>query len=219
MKKTLAFFLALCALFLVSCNRTVKMSFDQDGTLKGGGVSYKFAPVGYEPTYQGEEYALITGTLEEKLYKIGNCDPEKWLATEYSGATTLVYYSADITLPTLSQMEPDKCFICEQDASTFSVYTIGEDEQSREHDREVISTLVKMLEKGDEEELWPRDDIKYTYNLKFYSPKWEAIYYNVVYAVCDGGNFLYDRVTGNCVNAGDILLEYYDNTYNENNDN
>lgn len=221
MKKALSLLLAiwLCVLFLVSCSRTVKLNFSDDGTLQGGGVTYKFAPVGYEPTYQGEEYGLITGTLEEKLYKIGSCDPKKWLTTEYSGAATLVYYDSDITLPTLAELEPSKCYICEQDKTSFSVYTLGEDEESRLHDSEVISTLVKMLEKGDEDELWPRSDIIQTYNLKFYSPKWEAIYYNVVYAVCGGGNFLYDRVTGNCVNAGNILSEYLEGTYDESNDN
>ena len=218
MKKLLAIILSLCAVFLVSCSRTVKMSFAEDGTLTGGGASYKFAPVGYEPTYQGEEYAVIKGTLEEKLYKIGDCDPKKWLATEYSGAATLVYYSTDITLPTLQEMEPTLCFICEQEANAFSVYTVGENEETREHDLQVISQLVEMLKDGDENEIWPRSDVNYTYNLKFYSPDWEAIYYNVVYAVCGGGNFLYDRVTGNCVNAGSLLEEYYESIYTEEND-
>lgn len=203
-------------LLLSSCARTVKMSFSEDGTLEGGGNSYRFAPVGYEPTFQGDEYGEITGTLEEKLYKIGDCDPAKWLATEYSGASTLVYYSTDITLPTLAEMKPVNCFICEQDATAFSICALGVEGDGIEneavtHDREVIAKMVEMVTAGDEDEIWPRNDLKYTYDLKFYSPDWPAIYYNVVYAVCGGGNFLYDRVTGNCINAGDILLEYYEN--------
>ncbi len=222
MKRFLALTLFLC-LILCSCSRTVKMNFSEDGTLTGGNCTYKFAPVGYEPTYQGEEYGEIQGTLSEKLYTIKDCDPREWLATEYTGAATLVYYSADIELPTLAEMKPVNCFICEQDAAAFSICALGVEGDNISggtvsHDREVIAGLVKMITEGDEDEIWPRSDLSYSYDLKFYSPDWPAIYYNVVYAVCRGGNFLYDRVTGNCVNAGDILLEYYENMSSPEND-
>ena len=195
------------------------MYFSEDGTLSDGDINYKFAPIGYEPTYQGEEYAVIKGTMEETLYRIGDCDPEKWLATEYTGAATLVYYNTDITLPTLAEMAPTVCYICEQDAGAYSIYALGTDDEKAAHDAEVISQLVEMLKTSDENEIWPRSDIKYTYSLKFYSPDWDAIYYNVVYAVCSDGNYLYDRVTGNVVKIGDILEEYYDELYSEDSEN
>lgn len=210
MKKVLSVFLLLTCLFISSCSRTVKLSFNEEGMLSDGTSSYRYAPVGYEPTYQGEEYGVIKGTLEEKLYKIGTCDPKLWLTTEYSGAATLIYYSSEITLPTLSELKPEKCFACDQDSSTFSVFVLGENKASAKEDAAVIEKAVELLSSDSADEIWPRADVSYTYDLKFYSSDWEAIYYNVVYAVCDGGNFLYDRVTEKCVEVGDLFVSYYE---------
>lgn len=223
MKKTAAILLLISMIFLVSCSRTVKMKFSDDGTLTGGNSEYRYAPVGYEPTYQGEEYAVIKGTLEEKLYRIGSCDPEKWLTTEYSGAATLVYYSTDITLPTLSEMAPVSCFVCEQDINSFSVCTLGveaesADSASVESERETIAALVSAIAENDEEQIWPRSDVSESYSLKFYSPDWEAIYYNVTYAICGDEKVLHDSVTGNTVLIGGLLDEYLENTYYAHND-
>lgn len=224
MKKLLAFALSLlCVFSLFSCGVTVKMKFE-DGELSGGGASYRYAPTGYEPTYQGEEYAVIKGKLEEKLYKIGNLDPKKWLTTEYCGEATLVYYSTDITLPTLAGMNPVNCFICEEGSGAFSVYSLGVEnssvngsESSVEHEREIIASLVSALSENDEDQIWPRADVNEKYSLKFYSPDWEAIYYNVTYAVCGNEKILHDSVTGNTAVIGDILDEFIENTYDEHN--
>ena len=59
----IAFVLSLC-----SCKKIVNMEYTESGDLKGeNGVLYKYAPLGYEPTVQGEEYGLIKGVMEEKL--------------------------------------------------------------------------------------------------------------------------------------------------------
>lgn len=172
------------------------------------GTVYKYAPVGYEPTEQGEEYGLIEGAMEEKLYKIGDMDPALWLTTEYSGAATTVYYSEDITLPALSELSPELCYICEQGEQTYSIYTFG----SSEGEDVVIEELIGALyDEEAEPEIWPRGDADETYMLKFYSEEWPAIYYNLVYAQCESGGYIYDRASKKCVAVGDILNGYIEN--------
>ena len=205
----IAFVLSLC-----SCKKTVNMEYTESGDLEGeNGVLYKYAPLGYEPTVQGEEYGLIKGVMEEKLYKIGDEDPESWLTTEYSGSATLVFYNEKIDLPTLSEMKCDTVFICEQDVNTYSVATVGgEDSKDVDGDREVIKALVEAVcDTESENEIWPRADAKETFRLKMYSEKYPAIYYSLTYAVCSGGNYVYDRVTKRCVSVGDLLTPYLEN--------
>ena len=185
------------------------MEFSEDGTLVArDGAVYKYAPVGYEPTEQGEEYGLIEGILEEKLYKIGDMDPQLWLTTEYSGATTTVYYSETIDLPELSELSPELCYICEAGENVYSVYTLGESDGEGEIIEGIISALY---DETTEPEIWPRSDATETYMLKLYSEKWPAIYYNLVCAHCEGGGYVYDRASKKCVAIGDILNGFIEN--------
>ena len=215
MKRFLSLALALILVFsLASCKKIVKMEYTEAGDLEGeNGVLYKYAPLGYEPTVQGREYGLIEGVMEEKLYRIGDEDPESWLTTEYSGSATLVFYNADMTLPTLLDMGCDTIYICEQDVNTYSIATVGgEDSKDTDGDRKVIKALVDALSDTESEnEIWPRGDAKETFRLKMYSEKYPAIYYSLTYAVCSGGNYVYDRVTKRCVNVGDLLVPYLEN--------
>lgn len=205
---------AMLLLLLVSCSeKIVKMEYNEDGALEArDGSLYKYAPVGYEPTNQGEEYGLIESALSEKLYRIGEEDPSEWLTTEYTGATTTVYYSADIELPTLSEMEPTLCYICEQDENIYSVYTLG-DGNNKDADAEVkiIDDIVNILEDDSiETAVWPRGDGAETYNLKMYSENWPAIYYNIVYVREGSSNYIYDRCNKKCVNVGDLLESFFE---------
>ena len=202
------------AFSLFSCKKIVDMEYTDEGDLKGeNGVLYKYAPLGYEPTVQGKEYGLINGVMEEKLYTVGDLSPKDWLTTEYSGSATLLFYNSSITLPTLSEMKCDTVYICEQDVNTYSVATVGgEDSKDADGDREVIETLVEAVcDTEAENEIWPRGDATETFRLKMYSEDWPAIYYSLTYAVCSGGNYVYDRVTKRCVNVGDLLTPYLEN--------
>ncbi len=203
-------FVVLLGVSLMSCSaKVVKMEFSEDGALVDeDGAVYKYAPVGYEPTEQGEEYGLIEGIMEEKLYRIGDMDPSLWLTTEYSGAATTVYYSETIDLPSLSELDPELCYICEVGEKTYSIYTLGE----AEGEEDVIEKIVSaMYDEALEPEIWPRADANETYMLKLYSEKWPAIYYNLVYAQCESGGYIYDRASKKCVAVGDILNGYIEN--------
>lgn len=197
---------AVAVATLSACSHVVKMNYNDDGILCGGNAEYRYAPLGYEPTFQGEEYALIDNEMQEILYTVGECDPKEWLTTEYAGAATMIYYSTDISLPTLEEMKPEKMYFCEQDTNVNALQVVGDTDEGKA----LIAEIIAMLGNDDiENEIWPRGDINTTYQLKFYSPDWPAIYYNVVYAVGAGGNYFYDRVQGRCILAGDILDELY----------
>lgn len=206
MKKSVALIaLILCfAAVLCSCGGVEKMKYNEDGLLCGKNAKYRFAPMGYEPTAKGEEYALIDNEMQELLYTVGDADPEKWLATEYLGAATMVYYSEDIDLPTLADMKPEKCYFCEQSEIITTLGVIGGDERGDE----LIAHIVEALnDSSTENEIWPRSDVNETYQLKFYSSDWPAIYYNVVYSECSSGNYLYDKVLDKCIKIGDVFSD------------
>ena len=212
MKRIISIFLSIVILSvsLMSCSaKIVKMEFSENSDLVAeDGTVYKYAPVGYEPTAQGEEYGLIEGIMEEKLYKIGDMDPTLWLTTEYSGAATTVYYSESIELPSFEELSPELCYICEQGEKAYSIYTLGEAEGEGEVVEEIVSAIY---DEEAEPEIWPRSDADETYMLKFYSEKWPAIYYNLVYAQCESGGYIYDRASKKCVAIGDILNGYIEN--------
>ena len=216
--KRIVSLLALTALLLCtlcSCSAKIeKMSYNEDGRLVAkNGCVYKYAPVGYEPTEQGEEYGLIDSVLSEKLYRIGDMDPKKWLATEYTGATTTVFYGEDIELPTLRALDPKLCYLCESDENTYAFYTLGApDGKNVDKEREVISELVEMLlDENAKTALWPRGETDESYDLKLYSENWPAIYYNLEYVREGSGNYVYDSVNRKCINVGDLLEEFFEN--------
>ncbi len=196
----------MSVMMLASCSRVIKMNYNDDGALCGGDAEYRFAPLGYEPTAQSEEYALIDNEMQETLYTIGDCDPKQWLTTEYAGAATMVYYSTDITLPDLEEMKPEKMYVCRQDVSVNAIAVLG----GTDEDDKVIADIIAMLNDNSiEDEIWPRGDVSETYQLKFYSSDWPAIYYNVVFAIGAKGNYFYDRVNSRCISAGDVLDELF----------
>lgn len=209
---------SICAFFLcvalVSCaEKSIELNSLGDGTYEGdNGVVYRYAPVGYEPTEQGKECGLLCGTLEETLYAVGELSTDEWMTTEYNGAATTVYYSADIELPTLSTLEPTLCYICEEDENIYSVYTLGSPENKKvDEEREVIEKIIDMLcDETVENEIWPRAQTKEVYDLKLYSEDWPAIYYNIEYSREGTSNYVYDRVSKRCVNVGDILEGYFE---------
>ena len=209
MKKRIAILLSLfmTASLLCSCGGTVNMEYNSEGYIEAeNGDLYNYAPVGYEPTNQGKEYGLIDGTIPEKVYCIGDIDPGEWITSEYAGAATTVYYSADIELPTLSDMGAGLCYICEQGDKVYSLYTIGDPANGDvDNERAVIKKIIDAIsDEQTKSELWPRSSGT-IYNLKFYSEEWPAIYYNLLYCRDGGEDYVYDRVSKKCVSVGDAI--------------
>ena len=200
----------LCA-SLASCSHLKKLTYDSSGILTGSsvGTGYKYAPLGYEPTSVGDEYALIDNEMQEILYRIGDLDPAEWLTTEYAGGATMVYCSADTELPDLEELKSETAYFCIKGDTPDLLAEIGKGDG----EGELIEKLCGMLCDPDtEDEMWPRTDINESYLLRFYSSDWPAIYYSVTYADCASGNYIYDKIGGKCVKIGDELEKYYEST-------
>ena len=217
MKRAVALILALSLLFLASCGakgeKSIEASYNENSQLVAdNGVTYNYAPGGYQPTVQGKEVGVIDSPLEEKLYAVGENDTKKWLTTEYAGFATTVYYADSITLPTLAELSPKLCYICEEEETVISQYTLGGGDLTEvDEERDIINKIIEMV--GDESveaEMWPRLSGE-SYVLKFYSEDWPSIYYCLEF-VRDGENgYVYDYISKKCINIGNILEGYFGN--------
>lgn len=191
----------LAAVLLVSCSaKLVNLTYVNGQMInKSKHLAYNAAPLNYEPVAVGEEFAYY-GKANLTLYEIVGLDPKEWLTEAYAGTATTVFYDADLTLPTLSEMHPTKVFVCMNEEITFSVATV--------EDKAVIDRLVDLFENGEYAE-WPLVGSLSTYELKFYSEEeYPRIYYNLTYGEFPEGKFLYDRQTKRSVMIGDLLDGY-----------
>lgn len=162
---------------------------------KAGGVTYLSAGVSYEPVSVGEEYAEYNKTV---LYRIGFLNPKEWLTEKYEGIGS-IYYSEDLKLPEFGEFEAVKILICAVDVITISINTV--------EDKADINAVAELYLNGEQTEL-PIDG-RNSYHLKFASDKYPGIYYNILYVEGrDGRNFLFDRDTKRCVEAGKALEKY-----------
>lgn len=193
--------LGLALLMLSSCGGTLVNLKYEDGRMMNRrlGLSYIPAPTNYEPVSVGEPYGYYEKS-DMTLYEIKGLDPKEWLTQAYAGSATTVFYSEDSTLPTLSELEPNKIFVTEGDSVTISIVTVD--------DINVINNVIDLFENGEYAE-WPLIDAYVTYELKFYSEeKYPHIYYNLTYGEFEEGIFLYDRNTKHSVMLGDALSDF-----------
>lgn len=203
MKKFVAILSMLlsCAAILSSCSASLVSLKYEDGVMynKSQKLEYYAAPTNYEPVSVGEEYAYYQKS-DMVLYEITGLDPKEWLTQAYAGSATTIFYSTDITLPTLEELEPNKLYICSNEEITYSVATV--------EDKEIIDKLIDLFMNGEYEE-WPLVNSIVTYELKFYSEeKYPHIYYNLTYGEFEEGKFIYDRNTKRSVRIDDILIDY-----------
>jgi len=199
-KNALASVLILSAFFLQGCsNSLLKLTYEGDQFInKREKLYYNYAPAPYEPVGMGEAYAHCNSP-ELTLYEITGMDPRNWLTEEIAGSSTTVFYNADIKLPTLTELDPDKIFICVGTEKIFSIATID--------DKEAIDEIIRVFEEG-EKAVWPLVNATQTYHLKFYSEKnAPAIYYNLIYGEFAEGNFLYEEGTERCVEVGTLITD------------
>ena len=187
----------LCALLLISCGGSVKLTYENGQLInKSKHLAYTPAPLNYEPTAIGEEYAVY-GKTATPLFEIIGLDPKEWLTEANTGSTTTVFYGSGITLPTLREMDPDELYVCINGAITFA--------QSIVRDKAAIDAMIDLFETGEQVD-WPLTDSVRIYELKFHSTKgWPCISYNLTFGEFPEGKFLYDRQTKRCVEIGDLL--------------
>ena len=191
----------LAALVLASCSAKLVNLTYADGQMinKSKHLAYNAAPLNYEPVAVGEEFAYY-GKADLTLYEIVGLDPKEWLTEAYAGVATTVFYDEGITLPSLSEMDPTKVFVCLNEEITYAVATV--------EDKTVIDSLVDLYENGEYAE-WPLVGSLGTYELKFYSEEnFPRLYYNLTYGIFPEGKFLYDRQTKRSVMIGDLLDDY-----------
>lgn len=199
-KITLTAALLLSALLCQSCSGSLVNLTYKDGQLinKRLKLYYNAASTSYEPVSVGEAYGYY-GEIDMTLYEITGLDPKEWLTQAYAGTATTIFYNEDIILPSLAEMDPNKMYVCLNEAITFAVATVEEEA--------VIDELINLFENGAEAE-WPLIDSNVVYNLKFLSEEnYPHIYYNLTYGEFEEGNFLYERSTKRCVEVGTLISD------------
>ncbi len=197
-----AVLLLLSVFLLCSCNSLVKLTYE-DGRYTGGGVSYVGTPVSFQAAAVGEPYAVYTtheGKASVTLYEIDGLDPKRWL-TEYEGGVSAVYCSEAITLPALSGFNPDSILICAEDELVMHIATVD--------NASVIRRVLDVLASGEPLDM-PLAGAA-SYHLKFTSPDYPGLYYDILYIIDrDGAAYFYDRSTKIAVAAGSALTGYID---------
>lgn len=202
MKKIIAVLLILSSLLMLSsCSASLVNLKYGDGKMynKRLKIEYYPAPTNYEPVSVGEAYGYY-GKSDMILYEITGLDPKEWLTQEYAGSATTIFYSTDLTLPALEELEPTKLYICANAETTYAVATV--------EDTALIDEIIDLYINGEYEE-WPLINSIATYELKFYSEdKYPHIYYNLTYGEFEEGKFIYDRNTKRSVRIDEILSDY-----------
>lgn len=172
----------------------------QNGAYKdaANGVSYLSADVNYEPIAVGEAYADYEGVT---LYKIVGLEPAKWLTEEYSGIGA-VYYADTQTLPGLAEWQSDGIRVCESEEITIQKAAITDA-------GEIAAIVAAATGAPLESEPAGAASGKFAvYHLKFTSPVYTGLFYDLLY-LDDGTNaYFYDRSSKLYFGAGDLLLEY-----------
>ena len=205
MKKQICALLAM--LMLTGCSASLVNLKYENGQLinKRLGLAYNAAPTNYEPVSIGEAYGYY-GDIDMTLYQISGLSPKQWLTQEYAGSATTIFYSEDQTLPSLQEMEPVKIHVCTGDTITYGLATVD--------DGAVVTELVELYTNGEAVE-WPVLDSLETYELKFASDTWPHLYYNLTYYEYEDGIYLYDRNSKRCVEIGDMLENWIENSWED----
>lgn len=183
---------------LTSCSGTLVNLTYKDGQFKNDrlDLAYTPAPSNYQPVSVGKAYAYYE-EMDMTLYEIIGLDKKDWLTEDLSSGAASIFYSDDVTLPTLEEMNPTEIFVCSNTEVIFALATI--------EDKEIIDALIDVFVNGEECE-WPIIDSIATYDMKFHSEElYPHLYYSLIYGEFSSGKYLYDRNTKRCVNIGTIL--------------
>ena len=224
MKKSLLFF---CTLLIAAtlCSCAVNLT-EKDGNLvdSKNGITYRYAPFCFEPSHTDAEVYAKCKKLNLELYPVTGQPTSEWISELYEGIGGL-WYADTITLPTLEEFGTDKVYICIESVITTSLGQITE--------KSDIDALIDAYVNGEQCAIPTSGK---SYKLKFESPDYPGIYYNLLYIltsheetvldengdpvveVVEGeevtltkyvyGHYIYDRSSGSCVDIGEILEKY-----------
>lgn len=166
------------------------------------GIYYLAAPDNYEPvSYTQRPYGKLSGNY---VYPITGKSTSEWLAeyillSDDYYACTAVFYREDISLPALEDFYPNRIQVCRDNSR--AVVRMADIQNAGD----VESIVNRMLNAPEAE--YPDSSVA-VYTLRISSPRYSWIYYNINYIVTDSGRYYYDRGTGRCVEADDIVAGY-----------
>lgn len=203
-KRTAAALAAVLLLLSLLCacspRANLHLTFDaeRDALVSGDDCIYYFAPVAYEPaSVTKTPYAEWDGGF---LYPVTGWDPKLLLTEEFTGVGGLLC-SADLTLPSLTGMHPASIYVCTASDRPQAILEIT--------DQTVVTEAAALLENGKQIDL-PSGGTTTLY-LKFCSPEYEGIFYNVLYIQVGEGTdalrCLYDRSDKRCVEVPYALFD------------
>lgn len=200
-----AVLLLAVSLLLVSCGMGLNsLKYDKQTNLftdDSTGVSYTDAPSCYEAAVRGEEYAKWRSAGENVIfYRLGEADPLKWLTEE--GKT--IFYAEGAELPELDKLGVNEVLICTEELHAISLAKIT--------DSGDIAGLISTWLTAEAVE-YPASGIEKDYRIKFASPDYPWLYYNLIYVDCgSNGCYLYSRDSGRCVRTDSTVQNYLDGT-------
>lgn len=207
LRRSIAAAVLALMLALTACGKNdTTLLTPKDGVYRNeeAGLAYVIAPLCYEPQAVGEAYAHFkSGSMTIPLYEVVDLDPKLWLTEEYSGVSFMMV-SPELELPDLAGFAPDTIHLCVQNNTVWEFATVT--------DQVEIDKVVRRFTEG-EAVSYPVGDPDTHFRLKFSSPDYPGVYYDLVYADYGEVRYLYDRQTKHCVEMGDLLRDYIDGTY------
>lgn len=190
------FLTTITLLIFTSCSSLVRITYDNGAYVdKTNDITYFAAGVSYEPMAVGSEYAKYNKMV---LYKIDGLEPQLWLTEKFEGIGS-IYYSSEITLPSLHEFQPVSFHICLVTETIQSLKVIDDESE--------IAVLLDAVANNEDAVLPASGE---SYHLKFTSELYPGIYYDLLYVqTAEGRCYLFDRDTKRCVEIGDTISKYF----------
>lgn len=163
---------------------------------------YAAAPACYEPALyekDGKPAAYCKNLNNHLFYPIGDTPIADYLADEFTGTGTTLYYCTENHLPRLNELNPSMIRVCVSDK--------GNPREVRNITSPALiqATIDAFINQETVEP--PFDTYEYKRDFKFYSDDYPMLYYNLTFMHTPDGDFLFDRYSKKCVDLGELYLE------------
>ena len=204
--------LILLTVFLTNFFGVIHLTSDNGGGYlydKKNDITYELAPMCYSADLdKSDVYAEYGDTKYYRLYYKSESgeklylDPKKAIGKEDEYGTVDIYAASGFSLPSLEEFKASKALICAVELIEYAVGALN---------KEDTELAVKMLLENEQLE-YPggvvNDSVLVIY---LGSDEFPYLQYSIRYfKTSDGTRYLYDRVTGRCVNIGEELKEKLD---------